>query len=170
MGCGTLRSAAGFTTLQLPVAPSSRHRARIRWPTKRPLIPARYKTHPAWRSETVRTGRAREGEARPVDPARCVTAAGSAPWVPPGDGFAEAGYLTSTVAVEVTGLPRSLVVGGGYIGLEQVQLFSRLGVYVTVWESWTPCANEESEALWPNSPAAPPEAADHRICADDHRD
>ena len=42
-------------------------------------------------------------------------------------------YLTSTTALELEQLPRSmLVIGGGYIGCELAQLFARAGVRVTV--------------------------------------
>jgi mercuric reductase len=42
-------------------------------------------------------------------------------------------YLTSTTALELQDLPRSvLVIGGGYIGCELAQLFARAGVRVTL--------------------------------------
>lgn len=42
-------------------------------------------------------------------------------------------YLTSTTALELEQLPRSLlVIGGGYIGCELSQMFARAGVKVTV--------------------------------------
>ncbi|WP_033440849.1 mercury(II) reductase [Saccharothrix sp. NRRL B-16314] len=64
-----------------------------------------------------------------------LVATGSAPWTPPITGLAEIGYLTSTTAMEQTTLPRSLaVIGGNYVGLEQAQLYARLGVRVTVIE------------------------------------
>jgi mercuric reductase len=51
-------------------------------------------------------------------------------------GLAEAGYLTSTTAMELESLPQSmLVVGGNYVGLELGQLFARLGTKVTVVEA-----------------------------------
>jgi mercuric reductase len=51
-------------------------------------------------------------------------------------GLAEAGYLTSTTAMELDVLPESMVVvGGNAVGLEQAQLFSRLGTRVTVIEA-----------------------------------
>ncbi|WP_020500959.1 mercury(II) reductase [Sciscionella marina] len=64
-----------------------------------------------------------------------LVATGSAPWAPPVDGFDEVNYLTSTTAMELKALPESmLVVGGNYVGLEQAQLFARLGVRVEVVE------------------------------------
>ncbi len=65
-----------------------------------------------------------------------LIATGSAPWTPPIDGLAEANYLTSTTAMELDALPASMIViGGNAVGLEQAQLWSRLGVEVTVVEA-----------------------------------
>ncbi|SFB56852.1 mercuric reductase [Amycolatopsis marina] len=65
-----------------------------------------------------------------------LVATGSAPWAPPIQGLGEVDYLTSTTAMELAERPRSmLVVGGNYIGLEQGQLFARLGTEVTVVEA-----------------------------------
>jgi mercuric reductase len=65
-----------------------------------------------------------------------LIATGSAPWAPPIDGLAEAGYLTSTTAMELDALPASMIViGGNAIGLEQAQLWNRLGVEVIVVEA-----------------------------------
>ena len=48
-------------------------------------------------------------------------------------GIEEIDYLTSTTALELQALPRSmLVIGGGYIGCELAQLFARAGVRVTL--------------------------------------
>lgn len=68
----------------------------------------------------------------------------STTWSPPGPrrgrrriaGLAEAGYLTSTTALELEELPASMIVlGGGAIGLELGQLFARLGVAATIVEA-----------------------------------
>lgn len=65
-----------------------------------------------------------------------LIATGSAPWAPPVDGLEAAGYLTSTTAMELATLPASMiVVGGNAVGLEQAQLFARLGTQVTVVEA-----------------------------------
>ena len=62
-----------------------------------------------------------------------LVATGSAPWAPPVEGLQEVDYLTSTTAMELDEVPESLLVlGGGYVALEQAQLFSRLGSRVTV--------------------------------------
>lgn len=64
-----------------------------------------------------------------------LIATGSAPWAPPIDGLADAGYLTSTTAMELETLPESMIVlGANAVGLEQAQLWRRLGVEVVVVE------------------------------------
>ncbi len=70
---------------------------------------------------------------RTIRAAHYLVAPGARPAIPPIPGLAEAGYLTSTTAMEQSTLPRSLVViGAGYIALEQGQLFRHLGVEVTL--------------------------------------
>ncbi len=65
-----------------------------------------------------------------------VVATGASPWAPPIPGLDDAGYLTSTSAMELDHVPRSLVVvGGNAVGLEQGQLFARLGSAVTIVEA-----------------------------------
>ncbi len=71
-----------------------------------------------------------------IEAAHYVVATGSTPWAPPIAGLADAGYLTSTTAMDLDRLPESMVViGGNAIGLEQAQLFARLGTRVTVVET-----------------------------------
>ncbi|HLN77075.1 MAG TPA: NAD(P)/FAD-dependent oxidoreductase [Nocardioidaceae bacterium] len=61
---------------------------------------------------------------------------GTTPAVPPIDGLADTPYWTNRDAVAVRELPGSLVViGGGAIGAELAQSFSRFGVQVTVLEA-----------------------------------
>ena len=68
-----------------------------------------------------------------VTAAHYLVATGSAPWAPPVPGLEETGYLTSTTAMELEEVPESLlVVGGGFVALEQAQLFARLGSKVTM--------------------------------------
>ncbi|UQA91154.1 mercury(II) reductase [Streptomyces halobius] len=77
-----------------------------------------------------------DGGVRRIEAAHYLIATGSSPAIPPVDGLDEAGYLTSTTAMELTHLPESLiVVGGNAVGLEQAQLFARLGTKVTVVEA-----------------------------------
>lgn len=66
---------------------------------------------------------------------RILIAAGTETLVPPVDGLEEAGYITNVEAVSLPNLPSSLaVVGGGPVGIEFAQMFSRFGVDVTVFE------------------------------------
>lgn len=68
-------------------------------------------------------------------PGKILIATGSHPWAPDIPGLREAGFLDSTDALSLPALPQSLlVVGGGSIGLELAQLFSRFGVRVMVME------------------------------------
>lgn len=62
-----------------------------------------------------------------------LLATGSRPAVPNIPGLVDAGYLTSTEAMELHELPRRVaVLGGGYVGLELGQTFARFGSKVTV--------------------------------------
>ena len=76
-----------------------------------------------------------------------LVATGSRPSVPPIEGLADSGYLTSTTAMELEAVPRSmLVIGGNYVGLELGQLFATLGTKVTIIEALDRLApNEEPE-------------------------
>ena len=62
-----------------------------------------------------------------------LVATGAKPTVPPIPGLETGSYLTSTEALDLAQLPRSLVViGAGYIALELGQLFRHLGSEVTI--------------------------------------
>jgi len=62
-----------------------------------------------------------------------VLATGSHPRIPPIAGLAEAGFLTNETVFDCDTLPGSLmVIGGGPIGAELGQAFSRLGAAVTI--------------------------------------
>jgi mercuric reductase len=75
------------------------------------------------------------GGTRRIRAAHYLVATGSSPWAPPIQGLNEVGYLTSTTAMDLSELPGSLlVIGGNAVGLEQAQLFARLGSQVTVVE------------------------------------
>lgn len=64
-----------------------------------------------------------------------VVATGATPWAPRIPGLEDVDYLTSTSAMELDHVPNSLIVmGGNAIGLEQGQLFARLGSKVTIVE------------------------------------
>ena len=64
-----------------------------------------------------------------------VIATGSQPLIPPIPGLADIDYWTTHDAIEVEDLPQSLVVlGGGAVGCELGQVFSRFGVDVAIVE------------------------------------
>jgi len=73
-----------------------------------------------------------EVDGRPVTANRYLIATGASPWVPPIEGLDDTGFLTSTTALELTGVPGELiVVGANAIGLELGQLFAHLGARIT---------------------------------------
>jgi mercuric reductase len=79
--------------------------------------------------------------------AHYLVATGSAPWAPPVPGLDKVDYLTSTTAMELNEVPESLIVfGGGYVALEQAQLFARLGSKVTILARSRLASQEEPEA------------------------
>ena len=64
---------------------------------------------------------------------KIIIATGARPAVPAIPGIETIPYLTSTTALDLAELPRSLlVIGGGYVGAELAQLFARAGVKVTL--------------------------------------
>ena len=64
---------------------------------------------------------------------KVIIATGSSPHVPDIPGLDGVDWLDSTSALEQAHLPKSLMVmGGGYIGVEIAQIFSRAGVEVTI--------------------------------------
>ena len=85
-----------------------------------------------------------EGEARfendalivgdaPMKTGKVILAMGARAAVPPIPGLDTVPYLTSTSALALDRLPKSLlVIGGGVIGVELGQMFARLGVAVTI--------------------------------------
>ncbi|MGD9989023.1 mercury(II) reductase [Pseudonocardia sp.] len=99
----------------------------------------------------VRPGRARflDADTLAVDgtplSARAYLVATGAELAPPDlPGLDEVDWLTSTTAMEQPGLPESLVViGGGYVGMEQAQLFAHLGARVTLVGRLAPAAEPE---------------------------
>jgi pyruvate/2-oxoglutarate dehydrogenase complex dihydrolipoamide dehydrogenase (E3) component len=76
-----------------------------------------------------------EVEGKSLNFKRAVIATGARPATPPIPGLAEAGYLTNETVFSLTEQPRRLlVIGGGPIGCELAQAFSRLGSKVTLVE------------------------------------
>lgn len=68
-----------------------------------------------------------------VEAEKVIITSGARPAVPAIPGIDQVPYLTSTTALELERLPKSLlVIGGGYIGCELTQMFARAGVEVTI--------------------------------------
>lgn len=88
-----------------------------------------------------------DGKAEAIRADHYLIATGSAPWAAPIPGLATVDYLTSTTAMELTEVPDSLLVlGGGYVAMEQAQLFARLGARVTMVVRSRLASREEPEA------------------------
>jgi mercuric reductase len=94
---------------------------------------------PSYDTVAYREGRARltpDGVTLDGDPVRAgkiIVATGAAPALPVIPGIEAVAYLTSTTALDLEQLPKSLlVIGGGYIGCELGQMFARAGVKVTI--------------------------------------
>src|SRR5258708_2341427 len=81
---------------------------------------------------------AADGTVRHLAGDQVLIATGSSPFLPGIPGLAETPYLTSDLLtsqeeMELTELPRSLLIlGGGYIALELGQMFARFGSQVTI--------------------------------------
>jgi len=88
-----------------------------------------------------------EVDGRPLRAGAYLVATGAEPRVPDLPGLAESGYLTSTTAMELTEVPARLVtIGGGFVGMEQSQLFARLGSHVALVGRLAPRAEPELAA------------------------
>ena len=83
-------------------------------------------------------------EGTPLRARAYVVATGAEPAVPELAGLDGVDWLTSTTAMELDQVPRSLVlIGGGYVGLEQAQLFAHLGARVSLVGRVAPRAEPE---------------------------
>ncbi|ABS68140.1 mercury(II) reductase [Hephaestia caeni] len=94
---------------------------------------------PAYNGIAYREGPARlmdrgvEVDGTRIPAGKIIIATGARPAVPAIPGIETVPYLTSTTALDLEELPRSLlVIGGGYIGAELAQMFVRAGVKVTL--------------------------------------
>lgn len=94
---------------------------------------------PSYNTVAYRAGRARLGidgvtvDGDPIKAGKVIVATGASPDLPAIPGIETVPYLTSTTALELEVLPKSLlIIGGGYIGCELGQMFARAGVKVTI--------------------------------------
>ncbi len=77
-----------------------------------------------------------------------LIATGASTFVPDIPGLKDSGYLTNESAYELEENPEHLVIfGGGYIALENAQLFARLGSKVTVVQRSAHVLSDQSEEL-----------------------
>ena len=76
-----------------------------------------------------------------------LLATGSRPIVPPIEGLAEAGFVTSETLFELTDPPASVNVGGGPVGVEMVQGFTRLGIAATLLQKGPQILRKDDPAL-----------------------
>ncbi len=91
-------------------------------------------------------GAALDVDGRTIVAAAYLVATGSTPRIPDIPGLADSRYLTSTTAMDLDALPASLIVlGGGYVALEQAQLFAHLGTTVTILARSSIARREEPE-------------------------
>ncbi|VAW01490.1 Mercuric ion reductase, partial [hydrothermal vent metagenome] len=70
-------------------------------------------------------------DGKTIEAKKVIIATGSRPALPSISGIKDVPYLTSTTALEMETLPRSMmIIGAGYIGAEIAQIFARAGVEV----------------------------------------
>lgn len=70
-----------------------------------------------------------------IEAKRFVIATGSSVWIPPIKGLAQIDFLTNEDMFSLPVLPKSMIVlGGGPVGVEMAQAYSRLGTKVTIVE------------------------------------
>ena len=83
-------------------------------------------------------------DGQPLPAGAYLLATGAEPAHPDLEGLDSVDYLTSTTAMEQSELPpRLIIIGGGYVGMEQAQLFAGLGTQVTVIGRLAPWAEPE---------------------------
>lgn len=95
---------------------------------------------PAYNSIAYLEGKASFGEdgallfdGKQFSASKIIIATGARPALPSIQGINDVPYLTSTTALELQELPKSLlIIGAGFIGAEIAQLFARAGVKVTM--------------------------------------
>src|SRR5579863_9955165 len=107
---------------------------------------------PSYNTVSYREGQARLGVAGvtvdgdAIKAGKIIVATGASPDLPAIPGIETVPYLTSTTALELEELPKSLlIIGGGYIGCELGQMFARAGVDVTIATRRRPLPEAEPE-------------------------
>jgi pyruvate/2-oxoglutarate dehydrogenase complex dihydrolipoamide dehydrogenase (E3) component len=76
-----------------------------------------------------------EVNGRKIDAKQFVIATGSSAFIPPIKGLGQTGFLTNEDMFSLPVLPQSMIIlGGGPIGVEMAQAYSRLGTKVTIVE------------------------------------
>lgn len=79
-----------------------------------------------------------EVDSKVISAKRFVVATGSFAWIPPIKGLQQVAYLTNEDMFSLSALPKSMIIlGGGPIGVEMAQAYSRLGTVVTIIEQAT---------------------------------
>ena len=84
---------------------------------------------------TFTSGSQIEVNGKRVDARRFVIATGSSAFIPPVKGLKEVAFLTNEDMYSLPALPESMIIlGGGPVGVEMAQSYSRLGTEVTIVE------------------------------------
>ena len=87
-------------------------------------------------------------DGRTLQAERIIIATGGKEVILPIEGLNEAGYITNVEAVSLPALPRRMaVIGGGAIGMEFAQMFSRFGVEITVLEHSSQLLDKEDREV-----------------------
>jgi mercuric reductase len=88
------------------------------------------------RAKVLRSGEVELSGGKRLKTGKVIVTTGSRPWAAPIPGLADVPFLDSTSAMALEQLPpRMVVLGASAVGLELAQMFSRLGVKITVIEA-----------------------------------
>lgn len=94
-----------------------------------------YSGHGSFMSSTQITIAQPDGKTTEIQTAKTIIATGSKPIVPPAFNYDKLRVITSTEALNISEVPKSMVIiGGGVIGLELGSVFARLGTKIDVVE------------------------------------
>lgn len=79
---------------------------------------------------------------------RFLIATGARPRIPPIPGLREAPYITSTEALRLTALPKSMVIlGGGFIAAEMAHFYGSLGTAITIVQRHAVLLNRDDREI-----------------------